>query len=155
MFKVFRYAILITLLVLNWSCSAPEEEAKEKVVIPKKITYLFVTQPSCPSCDKLEETMELKKPHELLTKYFEVKKIYLGEKLPEGLLPEPNGTPTVYFLGANNEVLVEPMIGEKTEEQILNFLNVALYEFKNTYHVDLVEKYKKSQENNKSYAQAH
>ena len=68
---------------------------------------------------------------------------------------EPNGTPTVYFLGANNEVLVEPMIGEKTEPALLEYLEDALLEFKNTYHVDLIEKAKtKTLESNTSYAKA-
>ena len=134
-----KYATLMTLFFFIWSCSAPEEQSKEKIVVPEKITLLFVTQPSCPSCDKLEETMELSKPKELLTNYFEIKKVYLGEQLPDGL-EEPNGTPTVYFLGANNEVLVEPMVGEKEEQGLMEFLEDALLEFKNTYHVDLIEK---------------
>ena len=56
---------------------------------------------------------------------------------------EPNGTPTVYFLGTDNEILVEPMIGEKTEKELLEFLEDAISEFKITYHVDLVERYNK------------
>jgi len=155
-----RYATLITLLLLVWSCSTPEEETtKEKIVVPEKITFLFVTQPSCPSCDKLEETMKLTKPHKLLENYFEVKKVYLGEKLPDGLM-EPNGTPTVYFLGAKDEVLVEPMIGEKEEKGLLEFLEDALLEFKNTYHVDLVKKVALSKkakniDKNSTYAETH
>ena len=149
-----KYATLIALLFFTWSCSTPEDEPKEKVVVPEKITFLFVTQPSCPSCDRLEESMELSKPKELLEQYFEVKKVYLGEKLPDGLIA-PNGTPTVYFLGANNEVLVEPMFGEKEEQGLLEYLEDALLEFKNTYHVDLIEKLKtKTVENNTSYAEA-
>jgi len=65
---------------------------------------------------------------------------------------KPNGTPTVYFLGANNEVLVEPMIGEKTEDALMEFLEDALLEFKNVYNVDLIEKMKsqKKKENNET-----
>ena len=135
MSNFLKYATFMSLLFFIWSCSTPEEEPKEKVVVPEKITLLFVTQPSCPSCDKLEETMELAKPKKLLENYFNVKKVYLGEKLPDGLM-EPNGTPTVYFLGANDEVLVEPMVGEKEEQGLMEFLEDALLEFKNTYHVD-------------------
>ena len=98
---------------------------------------LFVTQPSCPSCDKLEKTMSLEKPKELIEQYFKIKKLYLGEKFPKTLLPLPNGTPTVYFLGSNDEVLVEPIVGEKTETELLEYLNDALYEFNITYGVDI------------------
>jgi len=134
-----------------FACSAPDETETKEVKIPEKITMLFVTQPSCPSCDKLEETMKLAKPKELLSKYFDFKKVYLGEKLPDGLM-EPNGTPTVYFLGANNEVLVEPMVGEKEEQALMEFLEDALLEFKNVYKVDLIEKMKsqKNKENNET-----
>ena len=151
-----KYTTLVAILFFSWSCSSPEETTEKKLVVPEKITYLFVTQPSCPSCDKLEATMELEKPKKLLEAYFEVKKVYLGEKLPDGL-PEPNGTPTVYFLGANDEVLVEAMIGEKKEQGLIEFLDDALLEFNNTYHVDLVEKAKaiekaKTVESNTTYA---
>ena len=136
-----KYTLISTLLFSLWSCSSPEEkEKKEPIVVPEKITYLFVTQPSCPSCDELERTMNLEKPKTLLSHYFNVKKVYLGEPLPATLM-EPNGTPTVYFLGANDEVLVEQMIGEKDEKGLMEFLEDALYEFNNTYHVDLVKKY--------------
>ncbi len=123
------------------SCSSPEDSKKKKIKVPEKITLLFVTQPSCPSCDKLEVTMKLSKPKELLNKYFDLKKVYLGEKLPDGLIAA-NGTPTVYFLGANNEMLVEPMIGEKEEQALMEFLEDALLEFKNIYNVDLIKKMK-------------
>ena len=149
MSTLVKYLLLFCLLFLISSCSAPEETTKQEVEVPEKITMLFVTQPSCPSCDKLEETMDLPKPKELLSKYFDLKKIYLGEKLPDGLIP-PNGTPTVYFLGTNHEVLVEPMVGEKEEKGLMEFLEDALLEFKITYKVDLVEKMKnqKIKENN-------
>ena len=137
MTRFLKYVLTTSLLFLLWSCSASEEE-KKKIVIPDKITYLFVTQPSCPSCDRLEETMGLKRPKTFLNNYFDVQKVYLGEKLPQNI-PLPNGTPTVYFLGANNEVLVEQMIGEKDEIGLMEYLEDAVLEFKNTYKVDLIK----------------
>ena len=143
MLSFFKFIPVVLLIFLLNSCSNQKEKQKEKeIVVPEKITYLFVTQPSCPSCDKLEEKMNRPKPKELLSRYFDIKKIYLGEPIPSGLM-EPNGTPTVYFLGTDNEVLVEPMIGEKTEKGLMEFLEDALSEFKITYHVDLVKKYNK------------
>ncbi len=146
-----KLLLILSPLFFLSSCSNPEETKRETIIVPKKITMLFVTQPSCPSCDKLEETMVLSKPKQLITNYFNLKKVYLGEKLPDGLI-EPNGTPTVYFLGANNEVLVEPMVGEKSEQALIEFLEDALLEFKNIYKVDLIEKMKieKLNENNKT-----
>jgi hypothetical protein len=129
------------------ACFSTDEQSKKEIIVPDKISILFVTQPHCPSCDKLEQTMKLNKPKALLDKYFVIKKFYYGEKFPDGLTP-PNGTPTVYFLGADNIVLVEPMVGEKTEESLMEFLEDALYEFKNTYHIDLIEKYKENNESN-------
>ena len=136
-----KILLFLSLLFFIASCSSPKENSEKELKIPKKISMLFVTQPSCPSCDKLEETMELSTPKALISKYFNLKKIYLGEKLPDGLI-KPNGTPTVYFLGSNNEILVEPMVGEKEEQGLLEYLEDALLEFKNTYNVDLVEKSK-------------
>ena len=151
MLRLIKYLLTLSVLFVFCSCSAPEDNTKKEVIVPDKITMLFVTQPSCPSCDKLEETMELSRPKALLNKYFNIKKVYLGEKLPDGLV-EPNGTPTVYFLGANNEILVEPMVGEKEEEGLIEFLEDALLEFKNIYQVDLIEKIKhqKCKENNET-----
>jgi len=131
-----KYLLLSTLLIFSFSCSNSQENDTKSVQIPEKITLLFVTQPHCPSCDKLEETMRLPKPKRVLKNFFTIKKVYLGEELPEGLIP-PNGTPTVYFLGADNEVLVEPMIGEKSETALMEFLDDALLEFKKLYKVDL------------------
>jgi len=73
----FFKLITATLLLFYFnSCFNPEEKPKEKkIVVPEKITYLFVTQPSCPSCDRLEESMNLPKPKELLGRYFDVKKM--------------------------------------------------------------------------------
>lgn len=152
MSTIFKYLLLSSLVFLFIACSNHEEEKEQKITVPQKITMLFVTQPSCPSCDQLEKTMELSKPKELLENYFSLKQVYLGEKLPDGLT-KANGTPTVYFLGSENEVLVEPMVGEKTEIQLLEYLEDALLEFKNTYKVDLVEKIKnqKLKENNENH----
>ncbi|CAA6822498.1 MAG: Unknown protein [uncultured Sulfurovum sp.] len=133
-----KYLLFGIILFFLFACFAPEEEKTEVLKVPEKITMLFVSQPSCPSCDKLEETMQLEKPHKLISNYFYFKKIYLGEQLPDGLM-QPNGTPTVYFLGADDEVLVEPLIGEKTEAGLMEFLEDALLEFKIAYKVDLVK----------------
>jgi len=144
--------LLLTISLFVISCTSTEKQSTEtdketiketKKIrpenIPKTITMLFVTQPHCPSCDKLEETMKLKRPKELINKYFTKKKIFLGEKLPNGLIP-PNGTPTVYFLGYNDTALLEPMVGEKDEEGLIMFLEDALLEFKTEYGVNLQEK---------------
>jgi hypothetical protein len=146
MSRLIKYLFAFSLLFLFFACSSPDETVEKEFEIPDKITMLFVTQPSCPSCDNLEETMKLSKPKELLNKFFNLKKVYLGEKLPDGLI-EPNGTPTVYFLGSDNEILVEPMVGEKKEQALLEFLEDALLEFKNLYKIDLVEKIKSQQGN--------
>ena len=145
--RIFKYFIVVISIFFLVSCETGNDTTKKKIIIPDKITYLFVTQPHCPSCKKLEEVMNLKKPKALLEKYFKVIKLYYGEKLPDGLTL-PNGTPTVYFLGADNEVLVEPMVGEKSEERLLEFLTDSLAEFKNSYHVDLEKKYRERNETN-------
>ncbi len=135
--KKIIYFILISLLFI--ACT-PQEEEKKTVIpkeqIPTKITMLFITQAHCPSCKQLKETMELKKPAQLIRKYFHTKIIYLGEKIPKNLIP-PNGTPTVYFLGYKDELLIEPMIGEKDEASLMIFLEDALLEYKTLYNIDL------------------
>ncbi|CAA6804873.1 MAG: Unknown protein [uncultured Sulfurovum sp.] len=151
MSKLLKFLLFLSLILFCTACSSSEEKKTTKVIVPEKITFLFVTQPSCPSCDQLEATMELEKPRKLLSKYFNITKVYLGEKLPDGLI-KPNGTPTVYFLGSDNDILVEPMIGEKKEKHLIEFLEDALLEFKKTYKVDLIEKVKNQQikENNET-----
>ena len=145
---LLKYFGLLFIVFFLASCfSTDDKKSTKKIIVPNKIDVLFVTQPNCPSCDKLEETMKLEKPKTLLDRYFTIRKLYYGEKFPDGLTP-PNGTPTVYFLGADNEVLVEPLVGEKTEQALIEFLKDALYEFKNTYHIDLIEKYKENNESN-------
>jgi len=143
-----KYLIVLTTLLFFISCTSTEKQSQESYKetikkikpedIPKTITMLFVTQPHCPSCDRLEDTTKLEKPAKLIQSYFIKEKIYLGEKLPEGLIP-PNGTPTVYFLGYKDAPLLEPMIGEKDEEGLMMFLEDALLEFKTAYGVDLQE----------------
>lgn len=136
--KKYIYLLTIALSFLIVACSE-REEIKETIIkkeIPKKISILFITQAHCPSCEKLEETMKLEKPAQLITKYFDKKVIYLGESLPTNL-PTPNGTPTVYFLGYKDELLIQPMIGEKDEATIMMFLEDALLEYKTLYNIDL------------------
>lgn len=134
--SIVKYLTLFVLVFFIFACSVSEENTQKKKVIPDKITMLFVTQPNCPSCKRLETVMQLEKPKTLIENYFEIKKVYLGEKLPDGLIP-PNGTPTVYFLGSNDEVLVEPIIGEKDEIELMEFLEDSLYEFNITYGIDI------------------
>ena len=138
-----KYLIILIMSLFFISCTSTEENSTQESIkkikpenIPKNITMLFVTQPHCPSCDRLEETMKLEKPSKLIQNYFIKKKIYLGEKLPDGLIP-PNGTPTVYFLGYKDRVLLEPMVGEKDEEGLMMFLEDALLEFETAYGVNL------------------
>ena len=138
-FPKIIYLFTITISLFFIGCnegSINKKSVIRKEDIPKRISMLFVTQPHCPSCKKLEDTMKLEKPSKLIEKYFEKKTIYLGEKLPENLVT-PNGTPTVYFLGYKDELLIEPMIGEKDENKLMMFLEDALLEFKTLYHVDL------------------
>ena len=145
--SLVKYIAVIFMFFVISNCSTPDDSKKKEKVIPNKITMLFVTQPECPSCDKIEKVMLLEKPHKLISKYFEIKKVYLGEKIPDNLIP-PNGTPTIYFLGSDNEVLVEPIIGEKNESALMEFLNDSIYEFKVTYGVDIRELNKENNETN-------
>ena len=144
------YFIIITLLFI--SCSLEDGDEKSgflKKEIPTKISMLFITQAYCPSCKQLEETMALEKPAQLIKKYFIKKTIYLGEKIPENL-SKPNGTPTVYFLGYKDELLIRPMIGEKDEASLIIFLEDALLEYKTLYNIDLTLIQEDSNETNRS-----
>ena len=140
------------MLLFLSNCNKSEENTKKEKVIPDRITMLFVTQPQCPSCKELERVMHLEAPKKLIANYFQIKKVYLGEKIPDNLIP-PNGTPTVYFLGSDDEVLVEPIIGEKNETALMEFLNDSIYEFKVTYGVDIRE-LKKSENNETNSSKA-
>ena len=135
------------------NCTSRDEKSKKEKVVPNTITMLYVTQPECPSCTKLEEVMTQDEPKKIIESFFTIKKIYLGEKIPAGL-PEPNGTPTVYFLGSNDEALVEPIIGEKNETELMEYLNDALYEFKNIYGMELSE-VQKAENNETNLSKAH
>ena len=137
--SILKNLTLMLMLFFVASCTSSDEKKTKEVVIPKKITFLFITQPHCPACDHLEESMNLPRPKQLLANYFDVKKVYYGEKLPDGIMP-PRGTPTVHFLGANDETLLEAMVGQKEEDELMEYLQDALLEFKNTYHVDLQQK---------------
>ncbi|RUM75449.1 MAG: hypothetical protein DSZ11_02215, partial [Sulfurovum sp.] len=57
---------------------------------------------------------------------------------------------TVYFLGYKDELLIEPMIGEKDEEALMMFLEDALLEFKVIYNVDLTLTQGDNNETNKT-----
>ena len=140
-----KYITVIFMVLIITNCSSTDDTKKKEKIIPNKITMLFVTQPECPSCEKLEKVMSLEAPKKLIESYFEIKKVYLGEKIPDNLIP-PNGTPTVYFLGSDDEVLVEPIVGEKDEPALMEFLNDSLYEFKITYGVDIRELKKENNE---------
>ncbi len=147
-----KYITSIFMVLFISNCTSPDDNTKKEKVIPDRITMLFVTQPECPSCEKLEKVMRLEAPKKLIESYFEIKKVYLGEKIPDNLIP-PNGTPTIYFLGSDDEVLVEPLIGEKNETALMEFLTDSLYEFKVTYGVDIRE-LKKSENNETNSSKA-
>ena len=140
-----KYITIIFMLLFVSNCSTPDDTKKKVKIIPDKITMLYVTQPECPSCKELEKVMDLPEPKKLIANYFQIKKVFLGQPIPDNLIP-PNGTPTVYFLGSDDEVLVEPIVGEKNEVELMEFLNDSLYEFKVTYGVDIRE-LKKSENN--------
>ncbi|HHC11274.1 MAG TPA: hypothetical protein ENK79_01410 [Campylobacterales bacterium] len=98
-----------------------------------KITFLYIDSDTCEFCRRLDEMLNAPKPAELLEKYFIVRRELLNEdlELPDGL-PLPYGTPTVYFLDNKEQAIMEPMRGEKTEEELLYFLNEAIRENQKT-----------------------
>jgi len=124
---------LIFILAIGFSSMLYSVEdfnsTKQDVNSSNKITFLYIDSDSCEFCRKLDEMLNLPKPAELLNKYFIVKRELLNEdlELPAGL-PLPYGTPTVYFLDSKEQAIIEPMRGEKTEEQLLYFLNEAIRE---------------------------
>ena len=98
-----------------------------------KITFLYIDSDSCEFCRKLDDMLNAPKPAILLEKYFIIKRELLNEdlELPAGL-PLPYGTPTVYFLDNKEQAIIEPMRGEKTEQELLDFLNEAIMENQKT-----------------------
>ncbi len=133
---IIKYLIITMIVLAIVGCSSSKEKKETATISPikaGKITMLFITQAHCPSCDELQKTMALNKPAQLIKEHFQLKMMNYDDILPEGLI-EPNGTPTVYFLDANDDVLIEPMIGEKNEAELLEFLNDALYEQNLTLH---------------------
>jgi len=125
--------ILISVLIIGFSSSLYSIEdfnnTTQDVNSSNKITFLYIDSDSCEFCRKLDEMLNLPKPAELLDKYFIVKRELLNEdlELPAGL-PLPYGTPTVYFLDSKEQAIIEPMRGEKTEEQLIEILNEAIME---------------------------
>jgi len=128
---------LIFILVIGFSSSLYSVEdfnsTKQDINSSNKITFLYIDSDSCEFCRKLDEMLNLPKPAELLDKYFIVKRELLNDdlELPAGL-PLPYGTPTVYFLDSKEQAIIEPMRGEKTEEELLYFLNEAIRENQRT-----------------------
>jgi len=129
--------ILISVLIIGFSSSLYSVEdfnnTTQDVNNSNKITFLYIDSDSCEFCRKLDEMLNLPKPAELLDKYFIVKRELLNEdlELPAGL-PLPYGTPTVYFLDSKEQAVIEPMRGEKTEEQLIEILNEAIMENQKT-----------------------
>jgi len=124
---------LISVLIIGFSSILYSIEdfnsSTKDINSSNKITFLYIDSDSCEFCRKLDEMLNLPKPAELLEKYFIVKRELLNEdlELPAGL-PLPYGTPTVYFLDSKEQAIIEPMRGEKTEEQLIYFLNEAIRE---------------------------
>jgi len=128
---------LIFILAIGFSSMLYSVEdfnsSKQDVNSSNKIIFLYIDSDSCEFCRKLDEMLNLPKPAELLDKYFIVKRELLNDdlELPAGL-PLPYGTPTVYFLDSKEQAIIEPMRGEKTEEELLYFLNEAIRENQRT-----------------------
>jgi len=129
--------ILVFILIIGFSSMLYSIEDLNSTVqdvnSSNKITFLYIDSDSCEFCRKLDEMLNRPKPAELLNKYFIVKRELLNEdlELPAGL-PVPYGTPTVYFLDSKEQAVIEPMRGEKTEEQLIEILNEAIMENQRT-----------------------
>jgi len=98
---------------------------------PNKITFLYIDSTHCQYCRELDKLLLQPEASEILEKHFVIKRKILNEdlELPKGL-PLPYGTPTVYFLNSKNEALIAPMRGEKTLEELIEFLKEAIDEDK-------------------------
>ncbi len=135
--------LLLGLLIGAFSMlyAVDELNSTQDINSSDKITFLYIDSDTCEFCRKLDRMLDKPKVAELLEKYFVIKRELLNEdlELPQGL-PLPYGTPTVYFLDSKEQAVIEPMRGEKTEQELLDFLNEAINEYKNM----------KTQEKNKS-----
>ncbi|MCK4440372.1 MAG: hypothetical protein KAU90_00105 [Sulfurovaceae bacterium] len=132
---MFLKKLLVIMIIgsLSFLYAVGDFNNTEYIDSSNKITFLYIDSNSCPFCRRLDKMLKLPKPSELLEKYFIIKRELLNDnlELPAGL-PLPYGTPTVYFLDSHNQAIIEPMRGEKTEEELLYFLNEAIRENKNT-----------------------
>lgn len=131
---VLKKALLVFSLLMGSVLFASEDTNITKSDIGDKILLLYVDDDACHYCRQLDIMLQEGKAGELVEEHFVVQRVMLNEDLylPEGL-PVPFGTPTIYFLDENEEALIEPMRGEKTEEDLILFLEEAIYE-KNKQH---------------------
>jgi thiol-disulfide isomerase/thioredoxin len=112
-------------------CAVDELNSTQDVNSSNKIIFLYIDSDTCEFCRKLDRMLDEPKVAELLENYFTIKRELLNDdlELPKGL-PLPYGTPTVYFLNSKGEAIIEPMRGEKTKKELLDFLNEAIDEQK-------------------------
>lgn len=125
--------MLFALLLSIFAFTNEDINVKEITPIGEegKITFLYIDDSGCQYCRKLDVMLQEGKVAELIAEHFVIKREMLDEDLylPEGL-PVPFGTPTVYFLDEHEQALIEPMRGEKTEEDLIFFLEEAISEYK-------------------------
>ena len=126
-----KIILLLTIFFLSFSFADTSSQADER---EKKITFLYINSDNCKYCDVLDELLKGEEIAKLLSENFIIKRVMLDKDLylPEGL-PVPFGTPTIYFLDHEDKALIQPMRGEKSEEDILLFLNEAISEFEKLF----------------------
>jgi hypothetical protein len=126
-----KIILIFTIFFLSFSYADTTGQTDET---EKKITFLYINSDNCKYCDVLDELLKEDKIAELISKKFIIKRVMLDKdlELPEGL-PVPFGTPTIYFLDHEDKALIQPMRGEKSEEDILLFLNEAISEFEKLF----------------------
>jgi len=101
--------------------------------ISQKIIFLYIDSDSCEFCRTLDEMLNLPLSRLFLAytvvvlEYNHVLLTYLSQVLSMPGLESP-----VYFLNNKEEAIIEPMRGEKTEEELLYFLNEAIRENQKT-----------------------
>ncbi|MCH9740349.1 MAG: thioredoxin family protein [Epsilonproteobacteria bacterium] len=125
LFKKFLLIFMVFLTAFTYA----NEDLNTTTEVENKITLLYIDDVGCKYCRELDLLMENEEPAKLLNKHFVIKRMMLNEdlELPEGL-PEPFGSPTIYFLDVKDKALVEPMRGEKSEEELIWFLEEAVLE---------------------------